>query len=274
MTNRQIRRQAYRVYRDSFRVFIGVAALAAIPAILGLVLNIFIEPQFRQISSLLMGIAGYPLVLGTVRFFFKSFHGESSFVSEIFYYYKAARLAGALFLGAAITALNFASAQLNTFLRELTQIDIRFFFMHLPYFALATWIYFRLFLVPYVYIGNHTATKNPLVTIKESFRQMKGYFIDIAIFSVTVYFIPVLVLVPVFIFVVSAVGSWFVSINLLASVFWFLSIPFAPYIGLSFAGFAAGLLLPPAPKRKIKKPIQGSYRYNKKKYRYKTDWFD
>ena len=261
MTNRQIRKQSYKKYIHNVGLFLGVAILSSIPSWLNLAINNTATQSWRHIITSSVTVAGYPLLLGVTGFFYKQFHGESSSVSEVLCYYKIKKPSNAFLLGAIITGIRFAFNRITGYFRELTAQEPVWIWLFLIVSLLQIYIFFRLFLAPYLYIA--TSETNPSSIIRNSFRKTKGFFVDKCIFDISVLFTPVLFTLAV----IAIVANMFNNILLLSVTWLYVTMLFLPYIDLCMAGFAAKLL-PGQPK--LKKPSRISC--HNKKYRYKTSW--
>ena len=263
MTNKQIRRHSYKSYIHNVWGFLGVCVLAAMPLALNWAANVVVTPSLSHVIYLLIAIAGYPLSIGVIRYFYREFHGERSFVNEIFCYYKAKHLAGALLLGVFFAGIDFVSRQVNIIFQGLEAQNPMWFLWLIIIFLPMLYISYRLFLVPYVYINAST----PLTAIRESIKKTRGYVFDIMVFNISIFFAPFLFLAVLTV----AIFALFNDIQALfmARFIGVFLIPFQPYISLCLAGFAAELL---RERIKTKKSLRNSH--CKKRYRYKIDWFD
>ena len=280
MSNKQIRKQSRAILYSNLWFFVGVCAIAAIPSLAGAEVRVAVNQPWASIISALITFAAYPLTLGVTRFFLRLWHGNHSPAGEIFYYYKEGRSAPAFVLGAVFAAIDLASF----FVTYLVAVEMVFSpgFTLLALVALSVavlYIHLRLlFLVPYLFVTS--VEQSPSRLIAQSLEKTEGYFFKIIALAISIFVAPFII-----VYIVSSIFAAMLDMAPASLAFSFefdmvrmrllsiMMIPFYPYFNLCFAGFATKLLSQP-PRRKIRIPLRNSPSHNKKRYKYKTDWFE
>lgn len=287
MTNKQIRKHARARYGQNICRFLLAFALVMLPSCISFTVSGLMRSAgwwaWGSAAVFVITVLAYPFILGGTSFFFNGFHGIPGPVKDLARFYCGKKhVTNALVLGFMMTAVNTILSNANSWLgllaekylpEPLAAVVRTFVSMIVPLALLGILIFwmFRIFLIPYIYIGN--PERKPLDMIKESFQKIKGYAPDLFVFSVSVFWLPFALIIMAFIIALSiTIATEFAfSTTMLLALTYLILLSFGPYIQLSMAGFAAGLLSDD-PKKRLKKPDK--HGLNAGKYRYKTDWSD